>query len=63
MFDFLEKSIENALGITGDLLDGEAPKKEQVAKLIADGLTIAAISEMTGIAVEVIEQFQEVDGE
>lgn len=63
MFDFLEKSIENALGITGDLLDGEIPQKEQIAKLIADGLTIAAVSEMTGVAIEVIEKLQEVDGE
>lgn len=60
MFGLLTGAIENALDITSDLLiDGELPSKRQVAKLIDDGLTIYAISEATGLAVDVIESIIE----
>ncbi len=51
----LTESIENALGIVGTIFEGEAPTKRHVAKLIADGITIAAIASMFGVAEDVIE--------
>ena len=59
MFDFLTDSIDNALGVLGDLVDGETPSRRQVSKLLADGITIVAISEATGVAVEVLENLME----
>ena len=55
IFDQLTSAIENTLDITCGLLDGEIPSKKQVAKLVSDGVSIYAISEATGLAVEVIE--------
>lgn len=43
----------------GSLLDGEARSRRQVAKLISDGLTVAAVASATGLAVEVIEKMME----
>ena len=54
MFDFITDSFENALDILDDLVDGELPSKRQVARLMADGVSIYAISEATGFAEEVI---------
>lgn len=51
MFDFITDSIENGLDILGGLVEGDAPSKRQVAKLIADGVSVYAISEATGLAV------------
>lgn len=56
MFNFITDSIDNALSVVGDLVCGEMPTRQQVAKLIADGVSIAAISEATGFATEVIEE-------
>lgn len=56
MFNFITDSIENALDVTDRLLSLESPKKRQVAKLIADGLSIYAVSEITGVAVDIIEK-------
>ena len=56
MFDFLTNSIENALDVADGLLFGELPSKRQVAKLVADGVTVAAIASATGFGVEVIEE-------
>ena len=47
--------IEDGLNIMGDLLEGELPEKRDVASLISAGLTAVTISEMTGVAVNVIE--------
>ena len=55
MFDLLTESIENGLSILGDLLEGEVPTKRQVAKLIADGVSVYAIAEASGVAVDVIQ--------
>lgn len=41
------------------LLSGEDIPKRQIARLISDGMTVAAISSMTGIAVNVIEDILE----
>ena len=56
MFGFFTDAVENVLDITGDLLEGEAPSKRQLAKLVDAGLTVYAISEATGIAVDVLEK-------
>jgi len=61
MFDFITDPIDNALGVVGDLLEGEVPTRRQVAKLLADGISIVAISEATGIAVDVIENLSRDD--
>lgn len=55
MFDFLTDSIDNALGVIGGLVFGEIPSQRQVAKLIADGVSVYAIAEATGVAAEVIQ--------
>lgn len=59
MFDFITDSIKNGLDVLGGLVEGETPTKRQVAQLIADGISIYAIAEATGIAVEVIEDLIE----
>ena len=56
MFGLLTDAIENTFDIMGELIDGELPSKRQVAKLIDAGVSIYAISEATGFAVEVIEE-------
>lgn len=56
MFNFLTDSIENGLGILGGLISGEMPSKRQVAKLLADGVSVYAIAEATGFAVDVIRE-------
>ena len=55
MFSFLTNMIDNALGVAGDILDGETPSRRRVAQLIADGLSVAAIAAIFGVGVEVIE--------
>lgn len=61
MFKFLTDSIDNALSVTGDILDLETPKRREVAKLLADGLTVIAVAELTGVAVDIVEQVAEID--
>ena len=55
MFDFITDSIENGLDILGGLVEGETPSKHQIAKLIADGVSIYSIAEVTGHSVDVIQ--------
>ena len=59
MFDFFTDAVENTLNIGSTLLDGELPSNNQVAKLVSAGLSIYAISEMTGLATDVIEDMME----
>lgn len=59
MFDWLIKTVDNALGIGSSILDGETPSRESVAKLIADGLSVAVIAAMFGVGIDVIEQLVE----
>lgn len=68
IFDFTEKlannildSVENAVDVTTDLACLETPKRRQVARLLADGLEIAAISVATGVAEDVIAQIADGD--
>lgn len=56
MFNFLTDSIENALQVGGAILNGEDITTRQVARLVADGVSIAAIAAATGLAVDVIER-------
>ena len=56
MFEFFTDAVENGLDIVGDLLECETPSKRQLAKLVDAGLTVYAISEATGIAVDVLEK-------
>jgi DNA-binding NarL/FixJ family response regulator len=56
MFDFLTDAVENALDVADSVLSGEDVTKRQVARLVSDGLSIAAIASATGLAVEIIEK-------
>ena len=56
MFDFLTDAVENALDVADSFISGEDVTKRQVAKLMSDGLSIAAIASATGLAVDVIEK-------
>lgn len=56
MFNFLTDAVENALDVADSFLSGEDVTKRQVARLISDGLSVAAIASVTGLAVEVIEK-------
>lgn len=58
MFSFLTNSVYNALDVVSDLVDGEINQRK-VAKLIADGLTIAAVAAMFGVAEDAIEKLLE----
>lgn len=62
MFNFLTDAIENALGVADAVLSGEDVTKRQIAKLVSDGLSIAAIASATGLAVEVVEKIVEGGG-
>ena len=55
MFGFLTNMIDNALGVTGDILNGETPSRRRVAQLISDGISVTVIATMFGVGVEVIE--------
>ena len=59
MFGLLINPIVNALDVVDGVFSGEGPTKRQVAKLIDDGVTIAAIAAGFGVAVEVIEALVE----
>lgn len=56
MFDFLTDAVENTLDVADSVLSGEDVTKRQVAKLVSDGLSVAAIASATGLAVDVIEK-------
>ena len=59
MFNLFTDAIENTLDIGSNLLEGELPSNNQVAKLVDAGLSIYAISEVTGLATDVIEGMME----
>lgn len=56
MFGFITDAVENALDIADAVVSGDDITKRQVARLISDGLSVAAIASATGLAVEVIER-------
>lgn len=55
MFGMLTDTIENALDVADSLFSGEDISKKQISKLISDGLEIAAIAAITGVAVDTIK--------
>jgi hypothetical protein len=61
MFNIFTDAIENALAVVGDVITGEDVSARQVARLISDGMTIAAVASATGLAVKVIEKMIEGD--
>lgn len=61
MFNLLTDAIENGLDIISGLTEGETPSKRQVAQLISDGVTVVAIAEATGFAVETIQSILDED--
>lgn len=62
MFNLLTDAIDNALTVVGGVLTGELPTQRQVARMIADGMTVAAVASATGLAVDVVERMLE-DGD
>lgn len=59
MFKFITDAVENALDVADNLVSGEDITKRQIARLVSDGLSVAAIASATGLAVDVIEKFFE----
>jgi hypothetical protein len=59
MFGFITDAVENALDVADGLVSGEDISKRQVARLISDGLSVAAIASATGLAVSVIENLMD----
>lgn len=69
MFGFVDDMIKSTASIVEDAIDigtsvltlGEYGElsKENVSRLIASGITIYALSEATGVAVEVLEKVLE----
>lgn len=56
MFKMLTDAIDNTLTVVCGVLTGDLPTQRQVAQMISDGMTIAAVASATGLAVDVIEQ-------
>jgi uncharacterized protein YerC len=56
MFKMLTDAIDNTLAVVGGVLTGELPTRRQVAQMISDGMTVAAIASATGFATDVIEK-------
>lgn len=59
MFEFIEKAVTNAMDVTIGVMSGEDVTRQQVAKLIADGMTVAAAASLMGVAVDVVQQMLE----
>ena len=54
LLDGLVDSVDNGLSIVGGILEGEAPSRRKVAKLVADGVEVAVIASAFGVAESVI---------
>jgi len=59
MFGFIADAIETTVDVGFGLLEGELPTQKQVVTLIEAGMTAYAIAEVTGVAVDVIENMME----
>lgn len=59
MFGLFSSAIDAVLTPVGKLLDGEDITKNDLVRLIDTGLSVYVISEMTGVAVDVIEKVLE----
>jgi DNA-binding NarL/FixJ family response regulator len=56
VFNFLTDSIENALTVANGFVTGEDVTKRQVAKLIADGVTVAGAAALLDVSVDTIKR-------
>ena len=67
LFDGLTKVVKSGLNVGESLVTGDwienGVDKDELATLIAGGLTIFVISEATGIAVDVLETVMDDGGE
>jgi hypothetical protein len=61
MFGFFDNIINTTLDVAEGLCYGELPTRRQVVSLIDAGMTVYAISEITGYAEEVIEALADED--
>lgn len=57
MFDWLTDSVDNALNVADAVLTGDDVKQRQIAKLIADGMTVASAAAIVGVSADVLENF------
>ena len=55
MFGLLTDIVETSINVLEGLVEGEAPTKRQVAQFVDAGVTLYAISEVTGVAVSALE--------
>lgn len=55
MMNFLTDAIDNTLSVVGGVFTGELPTQRQVAQMLSDGVSIAAIAAGAGVAVDAIE--------
>lgn len=56
MFGIFNDAIDSVLAPIGKLLDGEEITKRDIIRLADTGLTVYAIAEMSGIAVDVVQK-------
>ena len=64
MFNFLIDSVENALNVAQKTInyvvdDEPLPTKTEVAKLIADGLTVVAVAQLFDVGEDIIKDILE----
>lgn len=59
MLDAFTDAVENALTISVNLVEGELPSKRELAQLVSDGITLAAVAEVTGVSLAVLEGIAE----
>lgn len=59
VFDFLARTAQAAVDVTLDIaeipLGGDGPSREDVAQLLAGGLSVWAAAEVLGVTVDVVE--------
>jgi len=61
LFDVLTDPIENVLDVGTGLLQGDMPSRRQLAELINDGISVAAIANTYGVSVEMVRALIEQD--
>lgn len=59
MFGMLINPIVNLFSIGESIVEGDGPTKRQVAQLVDDGVTIAAIATGFGVGIDVIQNLLE----
>lgn len=66
MFKFITDTAQSLVDVTCDSVDyvmgdGDGPSRNDVANLLAAGMTVAAVAAVTGLAVDVIEEIRDGD--